>query len=78
MYITDTEIPAEWNTEIIHYLTSTVNKDGGWGLHSASDSTVFATTLYYITLRILGLEPTHPLVTKARIRLHGLGKPLLV
>jgi Squalene-hopene cyclase N-terminal domain len=74
MYITETEIPLEWKTEIIHYLTSTVNKDGGWGLHSAGDSTVFATTLYYITLRILGLESTHPLATKARARLHALGK----
>lgn len=77
MYITETEIPPEWKTEIICYLMSTVNKDGGWGLHSAGDSTVFATTLYYITLRILGLEPTHPLATKARTRLHALGKPLL-
>lgn len=77
MYITETEIPSEWKTEIIHYLMSTVNKDGGWGLHSAGDSTVFATTLYYITLRILGLQPKHPLATKARTRLHALGKALL-
>ncbi|OOF97591.1 hypothetical protein ASPCADRAFT_514516 [Aspergillus carbonarius ITEM 5010] len=73
MYITETEIPPEWKIEIIHYLTSTVNKDGGWGLHTAGDSTVFATSLYYITLRIRGLEPTHPLATKARTRLHALG-----
>ena len=77
MYITETEIPPEWKIEIIHYLTSTVNKDGGWGLHTAGDSTVFATSLYYITLRILGLEPTHPLATKARTRLHALGEFLL-
>ncbi|PWY72257.1 terpene synthase [Aspergillus heteromorphus CBS 117.55] len=73
MYITETEISPEWKTEIIRYLTSTVNQDGGWGLHSAGDSTVFATSLYYITLRRLGLEPTHPLATKARTRLHTLG-----
>ncbi|KAJ5088546.1 terpene synthase [Penicillium angulare] len=73
MYITDTEIPLEWKTEIIHYLTETVNADGGWGLHSAGDSTVFATTLYYITLRILGLESTHVLAIKSRARLHALG-----
>ncbi|PYI01596.1 terpene synthase [Aspergillus sclerotiicarbonarius CBS 121057] len=73
MYITETEIPPEWKTEIVHYLTSTVNKDGGWGLHSAGNSTVFATSLYYITLRVLGLEPTHSLATKARTRLHALG-----
>ncbi|KAJ5622152.1 terpene synthase [Penicillium herquei] len=73
MYISETEIPAEWKIEIIQYLSNTVNKDGGWGLHSAGDTTVFATALYYITLRILGLEPTEPLASKARARLLELG-----
>ncbi|KAJ5708176.1 terpene synthase [Penicillium malachiteum] len=68
MYISETEIPAEWKIEIIQYLSNTVNKDGGWGLHSAGDTTVFATALYYITLRIVGLEPTEPLASKARAR----------
>lgn len=73
MYISETEIPPEWKIEIIQYLSNTVNKDGGWGLHSAGDTTVFATALYYIKLRILGLEPTGPLVFKARARLLELG-----
>lgn len=73
MYITDTPIPPEWKTEIIRYLSSAVNPDGGWGLHSAGHSTVFATTLYYINLRILGLEASHPLAAKARACLHALG-----
>lgn len=73
MYITDTPIAPEWKTEIIRYLSSTVNADGGWGLHSAGHSTVFATALYYVNLRILGLEPSHPMVAKARDRLHALG-----
>lgn len=73
MYITETPIPREWGIEILRYLKITVNRDGGWGLHSAGESTVFATTLYYITLRILGLEPSHPLAYKARMRLHALG-----
>ncbi|KAL4808151.1 terpene synthase [Aspergillus unguis] len=73
MYITETEIPPQWKAEIIRYLSNTVNEDGGWGLHSAGASTVFATTLYYVTLRILGLEPSHSLTSKARARLHALG-----
>ncbi|KAJ5710308.1 hypothetical protein N7488_004464 [Penicillium malachiteum] len=73
MYISETEIPPVWKDEIISYLISTANEDGGWGLHSAGDSTVFATTLYYVTLRILGLESTHPLASKARNHLHTLG-----
>lgn len=73
MYITDTDIPEEWRIEIIRYLNSTVNSDGGWGLHSAGHSTVFATTLYYVNLRILGVEASHPLATRARECLHRLG-----
>ncbi|KAG2411638.1 hypothetical protein HFD88_009194 [Aspergillus terreus] len=75
MYITDTDIPEEWRIEIIRYLNSTVNSDGGWGLHSAGHSTVFATTLYYVNLRILGVEASHPLATRARECLHRLGGP---
>ncbi|KAF9894788.1 hypothetical protein FE257_004409 [Aspergillus nanangensis] len=75
MYITDTPIPEEWKIEIVRYLHTTVNADGGWGLHSAGHSTVFATTLYYVTIRILGLEASHPLAVKARARLQALGGP---
>ncbi|KAL4892017.1 terpenoid cyclases/protein prenyltransferase alpha-alpha toroid [Aspergillus ambiguus] len=75
MYITDTPIPEEWKIEIIRYLNNTVNSDGGWGLHSAGRSTVFATVLYYVSLRILGVEASHPLARNARERLHALGGP---
>lgn len=74
MYITETDIPSEWKAELLRYLSNTVNEDGGWGLHAAGASTVFATTLYYVTLRILGVQPSHPLTSKARVRLHALGK----
>lgn len=30
------------------------NEDGGWGLHIEGPSTVFGSTLTYITLRLLG------------------------
>ncbi|GKZ96109.1 hypothetical protein CBS63078_1975 [Aspergillus niger] len=73
MYITETDIPSEWKAELLRYLSNTVNEDGGWGLHAAGASTVFATTLYYVTLRILGVQPSHPLTSKARVRLHALG-----
>lgn len=30
------------------------NEDGGWGLHIEGASTMFGTTLNYVTLRLLG------------------------
>jgi lanosterol synthase len=77
MYISGTEIPEEWKTEITRYLANTANDDGGWGLHLEGDSTVFATTCYYIVLRIFGLGKEHPLTVKARERIHTLGRIML-
>jgi len=50
-----------------------MNGDGGWGLHLEGESTVFATALYYVVLRILGMEAEAPLATRARERLMLLG-----
>lgn len=76
MYITDTEIPQEWRLEMTRYLACHVNDDGGWGLHLKDTTKVFATTLYYIVLRILGMEPSHPLAARARDRLLSLGSSI--
>ena len=59
---------------MVRYITHHVNDDGGWGLHLAGDTTVFATTLYYVVLRILGMSPSESLPRKARERLLALGK----
>lgn len=75
MYITDTEIPPEWKAEMIKYLQNHVNGDGGWGLHDAGESTVFATGLYYVMLRLLGLGKDHSLTKNARDCLLALGRP---
>ena len=58
---------------MIAWIAHHVNEDGGWGLHSADTTTVFATALYYVTLRILGLEASDELCVNARKRLHALG-----
>ena len=76
MYISEKEIPAEWQIELTRYICHHVNKDGGWGLHTQGTTTVFATVLYYVTLRILGLEAAHEVTTKARERLIALGEML--
>jgi lanosterol synthase len=74
MYITRTPIPEPWRIEMTRYLASRVNPDGGWGLHHEGRSTVFATGLYYVMLRLLGMGKGEPLVVKARECLLGLGE----
>ncbi|KAG4306237.1 hypothetical protein PORY_000225 [Pneumocystis oryctolagi] len=74
MYITKIPFPDEMRIEIIRYLANHANKeDGGWGIHTEGKSTVFGTALNYVVLRILGLEPDHPITLKARAKLIEFG-----
>lgn len=73
MYISDTPVPEEWKAEIVRYLKNAVNEDGGWGLHIEGTSTVFATGLYYVMLRLLGMGKDHQLASNARSCLLSLG-----
>ncbi|RYO77040.1 hypothetical protein DL764_010251 [Monosporascus ibericus] len=73
VYITGSEFPEEWKVEMARYLENHVNEDGGWGLHLEGKSTVFATGLYYVMLRLLGMDRHHPLTSKARECLLSLG-----
>lgn len=73
-YVTKTTIPWYTATEIKNYLFARANpEDGGWGLHIEGESTVFGTALNYTVLRIIGLDPEHPVMVKARGTLHKLG-----
>lgn len=75
--VTDTHIPPVYATEIINYLVSRADPvDGGWGLHTEGDSTVFGTSLNYTVLRLLGVEAEHPVMVQARRLLHRLGGAL--
>ncbi len=78
MFISETTIPQEWKIEMTQYLSYHVNEDGGWGLHTGGSTTVFATAMYYVVLRILGMEPSHPLAVRARERLLSLGQILFI
>lgn len=77
MYITDTTIPEEWKVEMTRYLAHYTNEDGGWGLHLEGESTVFATGLYYVMLRLLDMDKNDPLAMKARNRLLALGTQVI-
>lgn len=52
------------------YLAYHVNENGGWGMYLGR----FATALYYVVWRILGMEASNPLATRSRERLLALGK----
>lgn len=73
-YATKTPIPWYVATEIKNYLLARANpEDGGWGLHIEGESTVFGTSLNYTVLRLVGVDPEHPAMVKARGTLHKLG-----
>lgn len=73
MYISQTPIPGEWKVEIARYLANNVNDDGGWGLHIEGQSTAFATGLYYVMLRLTGMDVDAPITRNARACLLSLG-----
>ncbi|KAG0174988.1 Lanosterol synthase (Oxidosqualene--lanosterol cyclase) [Apophysomyces sp. BC1034] len=73
-YVTGVPVPEPTRLELIRYLLNRAHpEDGGWGIHIEGVSTVFGTSLNYVTLRILGLGPEHPAMIKARATLHKLG-----
>lgn len=74
MFISETPIPNEWSIEMVRFISYHANQDGGWGLHLGGTTTVFATTLDYLVLRILGMKPSHSVTARARERLLDLGK----
>ena len=74
MYVANKPIPKEWEIEWIRFMVTHVNEDGGWGFHQQGPSLIITTTLNYIALRILGMEPGHHVAAKARKCLLNLGK----
>ncbi|KAJ1736115.1 hypothetical protein LPJ61_000165 [Coemansia biformis] len=73
-YITGVPIAEERRREMCRYLLNMAQEDdGGWGLHTEGKSTVFGTAMNYVMLRLLGMEPEHPALARARGTLHRLG-----
>nr|XP_027066054.1 cycloartenol synthase 2-like [Coffea arabica] len=50
----NTVLSEEHQKEIRRYLYNHQNEDGGWGIHIEGHSTMFATALNYVSLRLLG------------------------
>jgi 2,3-oxidosqualene cyclase len=62
---------APTRAAIVRHYEVTRTPEGAWGLHPESAGYVFNTALAYVALRLLGLEPEHPLVAPARRWLHA-------
>ena len=77
LYVTNTPILPEWKIEIRAYVAHHVNSDGGWGRFPGADTTVWSTALYYVLLRLLGVEASDPLAVQARKQLLALGRRYL-
>lgn len=63
-----------WGMYAYYSLNHTTYIDRSIFSHIESPSTVFGTALNYTTLRLLGVEVDHPVMTKARATLHKFGK----
>lgn len=59
MYICGEKLPRPFRYEMIRYIQSKQNKDGGYGLHIEGHSTIFGTVLNYVALRLLGVSSSH-------------------
>ena len=64
LYIAGVVLPKAYYTEMIRYIFSKQNSDGGYGLHIEGPSTIFGTVLNYVALRILGVEKDEPKMLK--------------
>lgn len=72
-YVTGVPFPKPQEELMKCYLLNHQNDDGGWGLHLEGKSTMFGTVLQYVSLRILGMDASHPKMEQARrwIQQHG-------
>lgn len=69
-HITGVQLSSQQKLEMLRYLRNTINKEDGWGLHTADHATVFGTGLNYVAFRLLGGSKTDPVAVRARSFLH--------
>jgi lanosterol synthase len=65
-HITQTPLSAERRAAILQQFASTQLSSGVWGLHEQSHPYLFVTTLVYVAARLLGVEPSGPLLRPAQ------------
>jgi hypothetical protein len=72
----DELLPAPHRRAMVLYLRNHQQSDGGWGTHIESPSTMFGTTLSYVTMRLLGIQSSDSDLIKARTFMHSHGGAL--
>ena len=72
----DTLLPASHRRAMVCYLLNHQQTDGGWGTHIESPSTMFGTTLSYVTLRLLGVARDDGAMVRGRGFIHQYGGAL--
>jgi squalene/oxidosqualene cyclase-like protein len=72
-HVTGAKIPDARRNGMIAYLLGAQNADGGVGLHVEDAGSMFTTALAYAALRVLGLPPNDPRISRMRawIRANG-------
>ena len=76
LYLTKAPFPEARKRGMIAYLRNHQQVDGGWGTHIECASTMFGTTLSYVALRLLGVEPEASYMVSALAFIHGHGGAL--
>lgn len=65
-YVSRTPIDTHVKLEMMRYFRNHQNEDGGFGLHIEHKSTMFGTTLSYISMRLLGTQAIDDDAVRAR------------
>ena len=75
-HVTGERIPAARRRGMETHLRRVVHEDGSVGLHPEGDGTMFATSLTYVALRILGVSADDPTARRMRRWMQAHGTPL--
>jgi squalene/oxidosqualene cyclase-like protein len=75
-YAARRSIPEPRRSGMIAYIESVQNADGSVGLHAEAEGSMFASTLCYVALRLLGVSPEDPAASWMRRWIRGNGTPL--
>jgi squalene/oxidosqualene cyclase-like protein len=74
-HVAELELDPASRKEMLRYLRTHQNQDGGFGLHVEAPSAVFPTALNYVGARLLGETPSADWLVRARDWLRAQGGP---
>ncbi|KAL4931707.1 terpenoid cyclases/protein prenyltransferase alpha-alpha toroid [Aspergillus undulatus] len=72
-YITQATIEEAHAIELVRFILSAQNSDGGWPTNCGEDTTLMGTILVYVALRLMGLSADKEAMVKARACLLEMG-----